>query len=39
MSYGSDSEQQGTVVTIETIYMLIAPLTCDQACIEFQWLL
>ena len=27
------------IVTIETIYTLIALLSCDQVCIDFQWLL
>jgi len=28
-----------SIVTIETIYTLIALLSCDQVCIDFQWLL
>ncbi|RQG94089.1 hypothetical protein EA473_13570 [Natrarchaeobius chitinivorans] len=28
-----------TIVTTGTIYTLIAQLSCDQVCIDFQWLL
>jgi len=28
-----------TIVTIETIYTLTAPLSCGQVCNDFQWLL
>ncbi|RQG93854.1 hypothetical protein EA473_14190 [Natrarchaeobius chitinivorans] len=27
------------IVTTGTIYTLIAQLSCDQVCIDFQWLL
>ncbi len=28
-----------TIVATETIYTLIAQLSCDQVCSDFQWLL
>ncbi len=28
-----------TIVATETIYVLIAMLSCDQMCNDFQWLL
>jgi len=29
----------GAIVTTETSYTLIAQQSCDQVCIDFQWLL
>ncbi len=32
-------EIAAAIVTTETIYTLIAQPSCDQVCIDFQWLL
>ncbi len=38
-NYWRDCRPAGTaIVATETIYTLIAQLSCDQVCSDFQWL-